>query len=42
LKFNEIPRIIENVMNKHKPMDGGLDRYLEAIEWAKEQVKIAV
>jgi 1-deoxy-D-xylulose-5-phosphate reductoisomerase len=42
LKFNEIPRIIENVMNKHKPMDGGLDRYLEAIDWAKEQVKIAV
>ena len=41
LKFNAIPKVIEDVMKKHKPLDGGLNRYLEAIEWAKEQVRIA-
>jgi len=39
IKFHEIPRIIEKVMVKHQPLDGGLDQYLEAIEWAKEQVR---
>ena len=42
IKFREIPRIIEGVMIKHQSVDGGLERYLEAIEWAKEQVRALV
>jgi 1-deoxy-D-xylulose-5-phosphate reductoisomerase len=40
LKFHEIPKIIERVMKKHQPLDGGLDRYLGAINWAREQARI--
>jgi 1-deoxy-D-xylulose-5-phosphate reductoisomerase len=39
LKFHEIPKIIGRVMKKHQPVDGGLQSYLDAIHWAKEQVK---
>jgi 1-deoxy-D-xylulose-5-phosphate reductoisomerase len=42
VKFHEIPRIIENVMVKHQPLDGDLNQYLQAIDWAKEQVRSAV
>lgn len=41
LKFHEIPKIIENIMVKHQPVDGDLSHYLEAINWAKEQVRSA-
>lgn len=37
--FGKIARIIEGVMNRHQPLDGNLDCYLEAISWAKSQVK---
>jgi 1-deoxy-D-xylulose-5-phosphate reductoisomerase len=39
ITFREIPRIIEKVMIKHQPTDGNLQCFLEAITWAKEQVK---
>jgi 1-deoxy-D-xylulose-5-phosphate reductoisomerase len=39
IRFHEIPLILEKVMKKHEPSDGGLDHYLEAISWAKEQVR---
>ncbi len=39
IKFHEIPLIIERVMKKHKPSSGGLDHYMEAIIWAKEQTR---
>jgi 1-deoxy-D-xylulose-5-phosphate reductoisomerase len=39
IKFHEIPRIIERVMAKHQPLDGGLEQYLGAIDWAREQVR---
>jgi 1-deoxy-D-xylulose-5-phosphate reductoisomerase len=39
LKFHEIPKIIGRVMKKHQPVDGGLQSYLDAIHWTKEQVK---
>jgi 1-deoxy-D-xylulose-5-phosphate reductoisomerase len=39
LKFHEIPKVIGRVMKKHQPSDGDLQCYLDAIDWAKEQVK---
>ena len=39
IRFHEIRIIIERVMKKHEPSDGGLDHYLDAINWAKEQVR---
>jgi 1-deoxy-D-xylulose-5-phosphate reductoisomerase len=42
LKFHEIPRIIERIMNKHQPSDGGIDHYLEAIHWAQRNVRAMV
>ena len=42
LKFHEIPKLIERVMIKHQPVDGGLNRYLEVIDWTKEQVRRTV
>lgn len=42
IRFHEIPLIIEKVMEKHEPSDGGLDHYLQAISWAKEQVRVQV
>lgn len=41
IKFHEIPKIIENIMVKHQPVDGDLNHYLDAINWAKEQVRSA-
>lgn len=41
LEFHEIPKIIENIMVKHQPVDGDLRHYLDAINWAKEQVRSA-
>ena len=40
IKFTDIPKIIAEVMTKHQPIEGGLDRYLAAIDWAKEQVRL--
>ncbi len=39
IKFHEIPEIIEEVMNEHEPVNGGIDHYLEAIDWAKKKVR---
>ncbi len=39
MKFGKIPTIIERTMARHKPRDGGLDIYLEATAWAKDQVR---
>ena len=39
IKFHEIPEIIEKVMNEHEPVNGGIDHYLEAIDWAKKKVR---
>jgi 1-deoxy-D-xylulose-5-phosphate reductoisomerase len=41
IKFNEIPKIIENIMAKHQPVDGDLSHYLDAINWVREQVRSA-
>ncbi|MBE0432570.1 1-deoxy-D-xylulose-5-phosphate reductoisomerase [candidate division WOR-3 bacterium] len=37
--FGAIPRIIEKVMTRHKPVDGDLECYLEATRWAREQTR---
>lgn len=39
IRFHEIPLMIERVLKSHEPSDGGLDHYLQAISWAKEQVR---
>ena len=39
IEFRAIPRIIEKVMDRHKPVDGDLARYLEATAWAREQTR---
>lgn len=39
IEFNQIPRIIENVIEQHQPRDGDLERYLQATMWAKEVVR---
>lgn len=39
IEFNAIPRIIEKVMARHKPVDGDLECYLEATKWAREQTR---
>jgi 1-deoxy-D-xylulose-5-phosphate reductoisomerase len=41
IKFHEIPKIIENIMAKHQPVDGDLSHYLDAINWVREQVRSA-
>ena len=41
IKFHEIPKIIENIMAKHQPVDGDLNHYLDAINWVREQVRSA-
>ena len=39
IKFNQIPKIIENVIEQHQPRDGDLEHYLQATMWAKEVVR---
>ncbi len=39
VKFNEIPLIIRKIMNLHRPFKGGINDYIQAEQWAKEQVR---
>lgn len=38
ITFNDIPLIIESVMNRHKPIDGSIQDYCEVEKWANQQV----
>jgi len=39
IKFNEIPRIINRIMNLHKPYKGDIFAYIQAEDWARKMVQ---
>lgn len=42
IKFLDIPKVIESVMNEHEPFDGNIEDYLIAVEWARKKVRAMV